>query len=84
MSKPIDRSSHRPVSLTDDDLELHMRVLAEFREMPGLRLTLAQASRVFDIEPARCRQVLDLLVDASCLATDGKAFAAADGSRRSA
>ena len=84
MSKPIDRSSHRPVNLTDDDLELHMRVLAEFREMPGLRLTLGQASRVFDIEPARCRQVLGLLVDAGCLATDGKAFAAADGGRRSA
>jgi hypothetical protein len=84
MAKPIDRSSHRPVSPTDDDLELHMRVLAEFREMPGLRLTLAQASRVFDVEPTRCRQVLGVLVDAGCLATDGKAFAPADGGRRSA
>jgi hypothetical protein len=52
--------------------------------MPGLRLTLGQASRVFDIEPARCRRVLGLLVDAGCLATDGKEFAAADGGRRSA
>jgi DNA-binding IclR family transcriptional regulator len=66
-----------------DDQDLHLRVLAEFREMPGLRLTLAQASRLFDIEPTRCRRVLGTLVDAGCLAIDGNEFATADSDRRS-
>jgi hypothetical protein len=66
----------------DDDPALHLRVLAECREMPGLRLTLNQASRLFGIEPTQCERVLGTLVDAGCLATDGKAFAAADAGRR--
>ena len=31
---------------------------AEFREMPGLQLTLPQASRLFSIETTRCERVL--------------------------
>jgi hypothetical protein len=83
MSGATNRNSH-DVSPAGDDLALHGRVLAEFREMPGLRLTLAQAARIFNIEPARCRQVLSLLVDAGRLATDGRAFSAADAGRRTA
>jgi hypothetical protein len=79
MLPPTEGSSHR-----DDDLELHLRVLAEYREMPGLRLTLTQAARLFDIEPTQCKRVLGTLVDAGCLATDGRQFATADGGRRSA
>ena len=79
MSPTTDRRSHR-----DDDPELHLRVLAEFREMPGLRLTLTQAARLFDIEPTQCKRVLGTLVDAGCLATDGRQFATAEGCRRSA
>jgi DNA-binding IclR family transcriptional regulator len=59
-------------------------VLAEFREMPGLRLTLTQAARLFDIEPAHCSRVLGSLVDSGFLAMDGNVFAAADGGRRTA
>ena len=51
------------------------RVRAEFREMPGLKLTLLQASRLFDIDPVQCEQVLATLVRSGLLATDGKAFA---------
>jgi len=50
-------------------------VRAEFREMPGLKLTLPQASRLFDIDPLQCEQVLTALVRAGQLATDGKMFA---------
>jgi DNA-binding IclR family transcriptional regulator len=67
-----------------DERDLHLRVLAEFREMPGLRLSLAQASRLFDIEPGRCRRVLGTLVEARCLVIDGDEFATADSARRSA
>lgn len=67
-----------------EEHELCRRVQAEFREMPGLELTLSQASRLFSIEPTRCERVLGALVHAGHLATDGKAFASPHGGRRSA
>jgi hypothetical protein len=60
-----------------DDRELCSRVQAEFVEMPGLRLTLAQAVRLFSIEPVQCQRVLGTLVHGGLLTTDGKAFASA-------
>jgi hypothetical protein len=65
-----------------EEHDLCTRVQAEFREMPGLTLTLPQASRLFSIEPTRCERVLGALVQAGHLATDGKAFAGAGGGRR--
>jgi hypothetical protein len=38
------------------------RIRAEFLEMPGLRLTPAQAQRLFGIERGVCQEVLDTLV----------------------
>jgi len=43
------------------------RVLAEFDEMPGLALTVSQASRLFGIDQDICRVVLDSLVDMAYL-----------------
>ena len=43
------------------------RIRGEFREMPGLQLTLAQAQRLFGLEPAACRRVIDTLVETSFL-----------------
>jgi hypothetical protein len=43
------------------------RIRGEFREMPGLQLTLAQAQRLFGLDPAACRTVIEALVDASFL-----------------
>ncbi len=43
------------------------RIRGEFREMPGLQLTLAQAQRLFGLDPTACRQVIEMLVDASFL-----------------
>jgi hypothetical protein len=60
------------------------RIEAEFREMPGLRLTLGQASRLFDIDLNRCERILVALVRAGRLATDGQAFVIAQSGRRSA
>jgi hypothetical protein len=67
-----------------DLLALQARVTAEFREMPGMRLTLAQAARLFSIDAARCARVLGALVERGVLATDGRAFARADAGARSA
>ena len=58
-----------------DDRELCARVQAEFEEMPGLRLTLSQAVRLFHIAPEQCERVLGTLVLAAHLATDGEVFA---------
>jgi len=63
---------------------LGARVSAEFREMPGMRLTLAQASRLFSLDASRCRRVLDSLVARGELSTDGRIFARADCGRRCA
>ncbi|MCU1383506.1 MAG: hypothetical protein JWL71_2203 [Acidobacteria bacterium] len=43
------------------------RIREEFMEMPGLRLTPAQATRLWGMEHHACRQVIDRLVDASFL-----------------
>ena len=43
------------------------RVRAEFREMPGLHLTPAQAMRLWGLELDTCRQVIDELVAAAFL-----------------
>jgi len=67
-----------------DEHDLCARVRAEFHEMPGLKLTLPQASRLFSIEPIRCERVLGALVHAGHLATDGTAFASPRGGRHSA
>ena len=39
------------------------RAEAEFREMPGLKLTEAQAARLLSFDRALCREVLDALVE---------------------
>ena len=43
------------------------RVREEFREMPGLRLTPAQATRLWGLEQEICRQVIDSLIAAAYL-----------------
>jgi hypothetical protein len=65
-----------------DDPDLCTRIEAEFREMPGLRLTLPQAARLFSLNLDRCERVLDALVHSGLLRTDGPSFARADVGRR--
>ena len=43
------------------------RVRGEFREMPGLTLTLAQAGRLWSLDPATCDEVLGQLVSSGFL-----------------
>ena len=38
------------------------RVRAEFVEMPGLTLTVRQASRLFGLDQEICREVVDRLI----------------------
>jgi hypothetical protein len=41
---------------------LLMRIKGEYREMPGLTLTLAQAARLFHLDRATCEAALQRLV----------------------
>jgi hypothetical protein len=43
------------------------RVRAEYDEMPGLRLTLQQAARFWQMERTVCEAALDTLVQQRCL-----------------
>ena len=47
--------------------ELVGRIRAEFLEMPGLRLTVTQASRLWGLDEGACRRVIDVLIGASFL-----------------
>jgi hypothetical protein len=49
---------------SDDNLDsrLMKRVLGEYREMPGLALTLDQARRLWGCDEVTCRRVVDALV----------------------
>lgn len=49
------------------DAGLTQQVRAEFLEMPGLTLTFRQAMRLWNLEAAACRAVLDLLLRAGFL-----------------
>jgi hypothetical protein len=66
-----------------DDM-LHQRIRAEYNEMPGMRLTLAQAARLFNLERARCEDILSMLVSSGTLWTNGREFLARNGGRRAA
>jgi len=46
------------------------RVVAEFREMPGMRLTEAQVKRLFNLSPDDCKAVLECLVESRLLKCD--------------
>jgi hypothetical protein len=38
------------------------RIRGEFNEMPGLKLTMAQACRLWNVREAICRSAIDVLV----------------------
>ena len=64
----------------DDVLQ---RIQGEFSEMPGLRLTAAQAQRLWGLERAVCDKLLGALVDAKFLSqTRDGAFIKTDGGPR--
>ena len=51
-------------------MEVHTvvnRVRSEFIEMPGLRLTVRQAARLWGLERSACEHVIDVLVRSAFL-----------------
>ena len=61
--------------------DLLTRIRAEYLEMPGMRLTLAQAQRLCGVERMLCKAVFDALVDAKflCVKSDGAYARLTDG-----
>lgn len=57
---------------------LAVRVRAEFLEMPGLRLTLPEAQRLWGLDPEICAKVVDILVDRAVLRRRGATISLAD------
>ena len=57
---PSDSVLTPPDRLTADN-PLLRRVRGEYLEMPGLRLTPAQAARLWGVEPAICEAILTTL-----------------------
>ncbi len=49
------------------DEDVLRRVQGEFLEMPGMRLTEAQARRLWNLDAASCQALLDALVDSQFL-----------------
>ena len=62
------------------------RIRGEFREMPGLKLTIAQAARLWQLDPASSREFLDALVMDGMLRRkgDGVYLVASDTASRDA
>lgn len=81
---PVQIPGVDPLRVLQADRALCERVRGEYEEMPELRLTLEQASRLFNIEVSRCSQVLDTLVAQGALWTNGREFLGHNVGRRSA
>ena len=62
----------------DRSRELQHRIWGEFREMPGLRITLEQACRLFGGQPTEVAAALQDLVNAAVLRQIGPYFLRAD------
>ena len=56
------------------DRTIGARICAEYQEMPGLRLTVSQAARLFNLELTQCARLLDALVEKGLLWTNGREF----------
>jgi len=64
------------------DCAISARIRAEYYEMPGMRLTVSQAARLFNLELAHCARVLDGLVKKGALWTNGREFLGPNVGRR--
>ena len=64
------------------DPNILSRIRAEYQEMPGMRLTLPQAARLFDLDMTHCAKALATLVTDGALWTNGREFVGRNVGRR--
>jgi hypothetical protein len=63
------------------DARLLQRIRSEFTEMPGLQLTIAQASRLWNTDVQTSVAMLDALVRCRFLRVSGRSYLRADSGR---
>lgn len=67
-------STHEPCTAvlyrTSKENTLLRRACGEYREMPGMRLTIDQAMRLWDLDRQTCQALLSSLADAHFLEID--------------
>ena len=65
----MDLGVRRSVGTKDDSIDPRLveRVLGEYREMPGLSLTIEQARRLWRCDAVTCQRVVDALVESQVL-----------------
>ena len=53
------------VTAKDDSIDARLieRVLGEYREMPGLALTIEQTRRLWGCDAVTCQRIVDVLVE---------------------
>lgn len=71
----------RPATVATIDAQLLRRVQSEFTEMPGLQLTVAQASRLWNTDRATSVALLETLVQLRFLRVSGEQYLRADSGR---
>jgi hypothetical protein len=69
---------------TVEDRTLCSRIVAEYLEMPGLIVTIPQASRLWHIDAPRCTRLLDSLRATGFLRRSGDSYVRADAGREAA
>ena len=66
--------THEPCTIvlfrTSTEDALLARARGEYREMPGMRLTIEQAMRLWDLDRQTCQSLLSSLVEARFLEVD--------------
>ena len=70
MGKPADEPRRSPTTME----QTLRRIEAEFREMPGLRLTCRQAQRLWNLDQLVCESLLAALVDVHFLVENDGVF----------
>ena len=72
---PPEKSSMLNPTSNPNCEDLTLRARAEFREMPGMCLTTAQAARLWQLSPARAEELLSELVQSGFLVRrDGQRY----------
>lgn len=81
----VGATTQAPLGATQLSPQLLARIRSEYREMPGLRLTLLQARRLWGLDVLTCSAALTALETAGFLCTtrDG-AYVLADADRMTA
>jgi hypothetical protein len=70
---PVVQKAASALATPVSDVLVH-RIRGEFLEMPGLRLTLAQACRLWQLDDATCEAALNALIEQHFLRKSGRGY----------